>query len=337
MTAPGSRDERRAHRLIGWYPRSWRERYGEEFCELLIAEYTERPRSLGRTINVACGGVRSRITSSGLAGAVSDPAAQVRCSLGWLVVALCAFLAVGVTMWSQLLVGWQWTSPQTAQTTYGIVVMSVAVLALGTLGAAAAVPVVCVIVVRVRRRDARGLVLPTTVAIVSAAVLVIGARHYENGWPGTGAHHWGSQGIVPGGVAAFLWAATLAITSYWAHPGALRSFPVAEVVWMALSPIAMVALGLSAMAVLSRIDLPARAARFEMRLGQLSIWAMALFLLGAVAWILDRATRPRSVPTDLFHVGAIDVAAALVMGGALALAIHAVGRGIGGSSDFNGV
>ena len=34
----------RADRLIRWYPRAWRQRYGEEFGELVIADISERPR-----------------------------------------------------------------------------------------------------------------------------------------------------------------------------------------------------------------------------------------------------------------------------------------------------
>ena len=51
-----------------------------------------------------------------------------------------------------------------------------------------------------------------------AGVMIAGSHHFENCWPGTGAHAWGQQGLVPGGVAAFCWASTLSVSSYWAHP-----------------------------------------------------------------------------------------------------------------------
>ena len=38
------------------------------------------------------------------------------------------------------------------------------------------------------------------------------------------------------GDARFCWAATLWITSYWAHPGALATFPTSEVAWIGASP-----------------------------------------------------------------------------------------------------
>jgi hypothetical protein len=320
---------RRAERLVRWYPRSWRARYGEEFCALLECELDERPRSLPRAVNLAWSGTVARATTSGLAGLPGGGAFQERSSLAWLAASLGAFLAVGLAVWSQLVVGWQWSSPRTPGTTLGIVVMTVAVLALAVLGACAVAPVAAFVAMQVARGKGRRLVVPAGIASLAAVMLVVGARRFENGWPGTGGHHWALQGLVPGGVAAFVWAATLAVSSYWAHPGALQSFPAPEVAWMALSPVAMAALALGATTTLRRVELPARLSRFELRLGRLASVAMTLFLLGAVAWLSDSSPRPRSIPSNLFHVGAIDVAAAVVMGFALVCAHQAVSRGIG--------
>ena len=62
----GPRD--RAARLVRWYPRAWRARYGEEFTELLIAELAERPRSPSRTADVIRGGLVARLADAGLCG-----------------------------------------------------------------------------------------------------------------------------------------------------------------------------------------------------------------------------------------------------------------------------
>jgi hypothetical protein len=53
--------DRRARRLLRWYPRAWRLRYGEEFRELLIADIGERPRSWGRTLDVTRRGLAARV------------------------------------------------------------------------------------------------------------------------------------------------------------------------------------------------------------------------------------------------------------------------------------
>jgi hypothetical protein len=65
VTAPPGRQARRAARLLRWYPAGWRARYGEEFTELLLAEFAERPRSWRRATDVARGGVLARPPPSG--------------------------------------------------------------------------------------------------------------------------------------------------------------------------------------------------------------------------------------------------------------------------------
>ncbi len=58
----------RAARLVRWYPRQWRERYGDEFTELLVSDIAERPDSLARAFDVARGGLLARLAGAGLAG-----------------------------------------------------------------------------------------------------------------------------------------------------------------------------------------------------------------------------------------------------------------------------
>ena len=326
MSAPSTSAS--ARRLVRWYPRSWRDRYAEEFVALLEDELAEQPVSVRRTANVAWSGLVARATAGGLAGPVLDVDGQSRRSLAWLAGSLAAFLTFGLAMWSQLVVGWQWTSPRTAGTTHGTVVMSIAVLVLAALAAVALVPLLAAAAMRLVHAGRRPLLVPVAVTVASAVVLVVGARRFENGWPGTGGHHWAHQGLVPGGVAAFVWAATLAVTSYWAHPGALRAFPPSEVVWMLASPLAMLGLAVGAVGTLRRLELPARVARFELRCGQAATVAMGGFLVGAVLWLTDEQRRPRSIPANLFHVGAIDVVGAVVMGLALCGALRAATRGL---------
>lgn len=57
-----ARAERRARRLLRWYPKRWRARYGDEFTQLLIDDISDRPRSWHRTANVVQNGVALRLT-----------------------------------------------------------------------------------------------------------------------------------------------------------------------------------------------------------------------------------------------------------------------------------
>ena len=140
MTSPDGAG-RRAARLLRWYPKSWRSRYGEEFAELLIAEISERPRSRARTADVVRGGIVARLTAAGLCGCTLEASAQVRASLVSLGCCVAIFVDLGAAMWSQLTIGWQWSEPDTAATTVAMVMMSAAMLAFGVLAVAAMVPV----------------------------------------------------------------------------------------------------------------------------------------------------------------------------------------------------
>jgi hypothetical protein len=302
---PQAEAARRASRLLRWYPRAWRSRYGEEFAELLIADIAERPRSWTRTADVARGGFVARLAAAGLGGCPLETPARMRAGLVSLCCCAAVFVGFGTAVWSQLTIGWQWSEPDTTATTVAMVMMSAAMLAFGVLALAAALPVA---ISAVARRPA-GVLGPAVIFGVCAVVMVVGGRHFGNGWPGTGGHPWARQGLVPGGVAAFAWASTLSFSSYWVHPSALAGFPAAELAWMALSPLAMAGLVAGAATVVRRTELSPRILHFEARLGTAACVTMVVFLAGCGAWIVDGGPGPG----NLFRAGAIDVAGVVVL------------------------
>jgi hypothetical protein len=100
---PRAEPARRARRLVRWYPKEWRARYGEEFTQLLADDISERPRSWHRTLDVARSGLAAQMAQrqltglrlaaaaltfgAGLAGAaflhaVVDPNRQINCPRG---------------------------------------------------------------------------------------------------------------------------------------------------------------------------------------------------------------------------------------------------------------
>jgi hypothetical protein len=314
--------ERHARRLLRWYPRTWRERYGEEFAELLMAEWAEHPRSKGRTRNVMANGLLARLSDAGLTGNVLEGPAQARASLAALVCSLAAFLALGVAIWAQLTIGWQWSAPDTPGTAVAVVAMTAVVIVFAALATCAAAPVVWTVLRAFWRREARGLGRPMLLITVGLGIVVAGSRHFGNGWPGTGGHPWAHQGLVPGGVAAFSWASTLSITSYWVHPTALSAFPPTEVAWMIGSPVAMVMMVAGSAQTVRRAHLSARVLHAEMVLGRVAAAAMALFVLATVVWMLNGGPGHRS----LFTTGAIDRVALVAMVACLVVAIQSLGR-----------
>jgi hypothetical protein len=311
---------RRAQRLLLWYPAGWRIRYGDEFIELLIAEDSEQSRSWRRVSNVAWSGLVARLTRAGLTAHVIEPDDQARASLASLGCALAVFLAFGIAMWAQLTIGWQWAQPDTIGTRAAMVLMSSIMVVFVLLAVLAAIPIAWSVLRRMTRRQAHGLVWPSLLFLAGTTVLIIGGRHFGNGWPGTGGHRWAHQGVVPGGIAAFTWASTLSVTSYWAHPSVLASFPVAEVLWMVVSPVAMVCLVVGAAKTVRRLELSRRSLRFERWLGNLAVVGMISFLGGTCCWLVDGGPGPR----ELFHAGAIDIAALVVMAATLVIAHQAM-------------
>jgi hypothetical protein len=318
MTAAQEVSVRKAERLLRCYPKEWRARYGDEFAELLLADMSERPRSLKRAVDVVASGVTARLAYAGLNQNNLEYAERTRRTLLAFACAAAVCVTFGLGMWAQLTIGWQWSSPDTVATSAAMVVMSYSVLVLLCLGALAVVPLAWT---AARAALGRASVLrPLTLVVAGAGIFILGSRHFANGWPGTGGHPWAHQGLVPGGVAAFAWAATLFVTAYWAHPASLLSFPAPELTWMVVSPIALICFGVGAVRLVRAIELPPGLLRFEARLARLGGTVMVMFLIGASLWVVDGGPGPR----NLFHVGVIDIGSICVMVASLVTAGRAL-------------
>jgi hypothetical protein len=303
--------EKRARRLLRWYPPAWRERYGDEFSELLLAEIADRPRSWSRTLDIVRHGVAARL---GLGGVI-----QADARLATLVSAGTVFVLFGTAIWAQLAIGWQWSRPSAPATTGAIVAMSCLLGVFAALALAGVVPVVWTVAARCATGRGRAIAGPFAVCVAGSVVAILGARHFAAGWPGTGGHPWAHQHLLPGHAAALAWAGTLSVTSYWAHPGALLGFPPDELLWMVASPVAIVAAVAGGARTIRRLELSPRVLRFEHALARISCAAMIVFVAAVCCWIAAGGAGPR----DLFHVGAIDVAAVGAMVASLLVARRA--------------
>ena len=334
----------RAARLVRWYPRQWRDRYGEEFTELLVSDIAERPDSLARTLDVARAGLLARLAGAGLTGCAPAggpggagelAAARARhaaASLGTLGAATAVFLVVGAAQWSQLVIGWVWaarlrqqqpdSAPQLlAADRNATLGASAAILALLALAVLAALPVLATVAARLAAPGSPGqrgrVARPAVTLVVALTALVIGARSVENDWIGTGGLH----SPVPGGLAAFIWAVTLFVSAYWVHPGMLAAFPDAERAWMALSPLVLAIAVASAVTLVRRAALSPRLAQFEARLGLACCVIMTAFLALCVGWLTSDG--PLAGRPALFHAGWINVASAAILAVTMLAALQA--------------
>lgn len=314
--------ERRAERLVRVYPPVWRARYGEEFVELLVDDLQDRPRALRRDLDVVGHGLWARLAFLGVVGDVLGAERRRRMALSVVAGVASVFVVLGVGVWSQLTVGWAWSAPADPATKTAMVLMSGALLGLALLVASVIVLLVGVVALRVFGGDAARLWRPALMMLVAAGGLYLGCHHFGAGWPGTGGHPWSGRGLVPDRLARLGWAGTLWISSYWAHPAALRSFPPGEVAWMALSPSAWLLLIIAALRVVDQARLGLRFQRWAIGAGAGAVGLMAVFLAGAGTWVLTGGPGPR----NLFAVGTIDLATVAVLAGTLIIATHMLWR-----------
>ncbi len=305
-----------------WYPRAWRARYGDEFAELLAAELTEQPRSLRRTANVVAIGLRARLADAGVTSHPLDQASAVRAGLATLACCGALFATFGAAMWSQLATGLQWAVPDNRGVTQALDLMSLALLTFCVVTVLGLAALIRAAIVAVARRQGGKLLGPAAVAVTCTAVLFFGGRHFANAWPGTGGHLLTAQGSVPAGIAAFGWALTMWITSYWAHPAMLAAFPATQVAWMALTPLAACGLMISVARLIRRLDRSPRALSYETWLGRVAGGGMLAFLAGGLRWLSSVAAGPRLA----FHVGSIDVVGLTLLVLIVATGLRAVQR-----------
>jgi hypothetical protein len=313
---------RRADRLLRWYPKEWRDRYGDEFGELLVAEVSERARSWPRSVDVACNGVMARLASGGLVGRTVNPSDQTRRSLvtfGW---AAAAFLVFAISMWSQLTIAWRASMPATSSTYTAIIIMTVAVIIFVTAALVATVPLAWTVVVSAARRRTPGLLRPVLLFWLGATTLIVGGHHFQHGWSGTGGYPWAHRAIIVGSVLKFMWTSTLAVSAYWAHPAGLLRFPASEIAWMTISAIALIMTVTGAAKTIRRLDMSRRLLRFQSYTAKAATFGFSLFLFGTITWLIVGGTGP----ANLFQAGTVDRVGLTVMTAALAVAVRAAQR-----------
>jgi hypothetical protein len=315
MTLPAI--EARAQRLLRCYPARWRQRYGEEFAEMLVAQIEDEPRSWRRTADVVRGGINARLSLAGLSG---GPIYEPRLALATTGAAITGFTALGISLWSQLVIGaHNSTTPPAAGA--GMVVLTLALCYLAVLAVLAAMPIVGATVQSMARRERRGLFLPVTMILASGVALVAGGRHLATHWhvlvdSGSGAVP------IPDSAASFGWAETFTISTFWAHPRLLLAMPLTRLGWMVLSPLALVAGLVAVSMLLRRLDLSASVLRYEARLAKAAIVGMIPMLSAAAWWVF---TSQHNADAGL-RAGSLDVLLIAVMAAAVTIALLTTSR-----------
>ncbi len=310
--------------MVRFYPREWRARYGDEFAAMLADDIEERPRSVSRTLDLLRAASSARLSCAGLSGDALDGERQLRAGLVTIVVAAGVFLAAALAVWAQLTIGWRWAAPSAHWARSGMVLLTVAMALFAALAVAALAPLAWAAFRAALGGEVPGFRRSLLVLLAGLAILVAGSIYCDHGWPGSGGHEWAGRDLIPIAVARVCWSASFWVSTYWFHPGELLRFPLIELLWMVLSPLALTATLFGAAKTLRAMPLSAGMLRYESWVGAAVGLVMAAGLAGAASWVLLGS----GASSSLYRAGAIDAGAIAVMGAMLVVAFKAARRNV---------
>jgi hypothetical protein len=302
-------DVRRATRLLRWYPRSWREIYGEEFADHLEQEFEERPADLRRTLNVAYNGLVAHTGDIGLTNNDSCPGRQTRAAVGTSF-ALSALAAVfALSFWGRAMIQWN-SSPTTRASVPDSVATGVLTVLTGLLLVvliAIVLTVAALVVRQFLRGRARSLLVPSIFAVGSGAVLLYAVNFFSGFLNELGGVRWSHPGLAIKALGEMGFSLTNGWVDFrngWVYgPSILRS------VVNVLAPLIVLVFGVAIASLVRRVEMP----RLAERLGSAAVTLLGTltgaFFATYLVWItVGGPYKPRyfAWPLSLFS-GGIDL------------------------------
>ncbi len=242
--------------MLRWYPKAWRDRYGEELAALLDDTYGDRPLPLGCRLSLARSGIGERLRD--LPARAGGPADRVR-SGSLLVLCAWAVFVVAGTGFAKSAEHWDAATPAGARGFPSVAYDSVQwAAAVGTLivlvGALLCLPAFARLLRRGNWPQVRRPVLAAATAIVVASLA---------------------------GTAVVIWAHHLRATGDDGRSVALR---LGLAVWVFTICAAIGLCSTGAVAVVRRLDLGTRLVRIEGVLALSMTGVMAVVTGGTLAW-----------------------------------------------------
>jgi len=283
-----STETRRAKRLLNWYPKAWRERYGGEFVDHLEQEFVDNPTDFRRSLNIAVKGMVARMGDFGFSRTPLSTEGQTRAALAtsFALMALSSILVVN--FWSRAMLNWSARTyhPIPVSVTTGILSVVAAVMML-VLMAILLIVVVSVVRQFLRRRG-RTLVGPLILALGSGALILYALRRL----PGMlvsyshmfqGGFRWTHPGPAMYGLAYIANSSVQWWVALW-NPG-VSGAPTLFVVVNNLVPLAALVFGLAIATLLRRVELPAFVERTTRATVMLLGMLTGVAVVTHVAWL----------------------------------------------------
>jgi hypothetical protein len=256
-----SQDERRAIRLLRWYPVSWRSRYGEEFLDHLEQEFADRSVDFRRTLNIAYNGLVARVADVGLLSCEVNVESQTRAAVGTTFVLSAMVTFIALDFWSRAMLAWNGTSLSSIPDSITTGVLTVATGLLVVVLWVIVLMVAYCIVRQIISGRARGLVVPSVFAMGSGGFLLyvarffpMGVARYVHGAAGFSGIRFSNPGQVINALAQITWDVTQSWIGPW-HQGQPR-IPIMQTVMNDCVPIAVMVFSVALALLVRRVEAP---------------------------------------------------------------------------------
>jgi hypothetical protein len=246
------------HRLLRWYPRRWRERYGDEFVVMMGEGLGDRRPSLRYRASVVAAGLREHGHEGGLLGSSKAPSERIRTASLLVLCAWTAFVVPGAAF-AKIAEHFEGALPVHRR----------------------ALPISAFDIVRGAAIFGGALVVIGAAAVVPALAKLL----HQGGWQPLRGHI--LRALVASALAG---AATIGLVS-WAHSlstaernGGSWAYGLAFVGWALLVAVSLALWTTTAVMAGRRVQLSRRIALFEGMLGVLVTLAMLVMTVGTAAW-----------------------------------------------------
>lgn len=283
------RIDRRVRRLIRLYPRTWRQRYGEEMTAVLVEQMAESGSSLRLRADVVREAGQERLRDLGLRLGGSGSVDRDRVGVALVYSCLLVFVGLAWGMVSQLHTGVTETQAAGGSTPIvvrmcGDVLSGVLVVALA-VGGLAAVRGVIGVIRAVPTTTARGMLGPGLFFVGGLGTLSV------VGWTADRAHWFTPAGaaLPHAGVAnlATLWirGVVAPITPAWVHPSLFWHMPAGEVIAVLLAPLGCLAMAFGLVRLAFRLPSRSTAPSSRVVLARGVVAVMAVFVIVCGRWL----------------------------------------------------
>jgi hypothetical protein len=280
---------RRADRLLRWYPKEWRERYGEEFVDHLEQEFADRSVDSRRTLNIAYKGLVARVGDVGLSNATVSAGGQTRAAVGTSFVLMVFVAVLALNFWSRAMGLWSSRRyhPIPVSLTTGILTVTEGLMLV------VLVAIVLTVVVsaarQIRHGRARALAGPSILAAASGAFLLYSVRwvptelyRYVHGYHGRPGIGWSQPGPAIAALGQTAWGMTQQWVALWNEP---FGNPTSYIMMSDLVPIALLLFGIAIALLVRRVELPRLAERLGTTIVTLLGTLTGVFLVTYVVWL----------------------------------------------------